>query len=182
MQHRTVSDVMTHQVATVRRDTSFKAIATLLAERDVSAVLVVDDVGRVLGVVSEGDLLRKESSQREPEGHRTQRWIRPGSRKRSRAENAATPADVEPRVEVGADHTTTADGRTRTAHAHAGDAEEHQPSHVSGLADPVCGMPLTPDTAAEYRDTPDGTRYFCSAACAAAFDADPSHYKTTEGM
>jgi Cu+-exporting ATPase len=37
-------------------------------------------------------------------------------------------------------------------------------------------MPLTPDTAAEHRDTPDGTRYFCSAACAAAFDADPDRY------
>jgi Cu+-exporting ATPase len=55
---------------------------------------------------------------------------------------------------------------------------------VGGLTDPVCGMPLTPEAAAEHRDAPDGTRYFCSAACAAVFDADPSHYqaKTTDGM
>jgi CBS-domain-containing membrane protein len=88
MQHRTVSDVMTHQVATVRRDTSYKAIATLLAERDVSAVPVVDDAHRVVGVVSEGDLLRKESGQPDPEGHTPSLWMSPSNRKRVRAENA----------------------------------------------------------------------------------------------
>ncbi|MEY9877558.1 CBS-domain-containing membrane protein [Streptacidiphilus sp. MAP12-33] len=89
MQHRTVGDVMTHQVATVRRDTSFKAVAELLAERDVSAVPVVDDADRVLGVVSEGDLLRKESGQPDPDGHTPALWMSPGNRKRSHAENAA---------------------------------------------------------------------------------------------
>ncbi|RAG86817.1 inosine-5'-monophosphate dehydrogenase [Streptacidiphilus pinicola] len=88
MQHRTVSDVMTHQVATVRRDAPFKAVAELLAERDVSAVPVVDDAHRVVGVVSEGDLLRKESGQPDPEGHTPSLWMSPSNRKRARAENA----------------------------------------------------------------------------------------------
>jgi CBS-domain-containing membrane protein len=88
MQHRTVSDVMTHQVATIRRDASFKTVAALLADRDVSAVPVVDDAHRVVGVVSEGDLLRKESGQPDPEGHTPSLWMSPSNRKRARAENA----------------------------------------------------------------------------------------------
>ncbi|WP_042431518.1 CBS domain-containing protein [Streptacidiphilus anmyonensis] len=89
MEHRTVGDVMTHHVATVRRDTSYKALAALLAEHDVSAVPVVDDAHRVLGVVSEGDLLRKESGQPDPEGHTPSVWMSPSNRKRVRAEDAS---------------------------------------------------------------------------------------------
>jgi CBS domain-containing protein len=88
MQHRTVRDVMSHQVTTVRRDTSFKAVAELLADRDISAAPVVDDTGRVLGVVSEADLLRKESGQPDPEGHTPSVWMSPSNRKRARAEDA----------------------------------------------------------------------------------------------
>jgi CBS domain-containing protein len=55
-----VKDVMTSDVASVHAGTSFKDVAELLIARGVSAVPVVDDDGRVLGVVSEGDLLHKE--------------------------------------------------------------------------------------------------------------------------
>jgi P-type Cu+ transporter len=44
------------------------------------------------------------------------------------------------------------------------------------VTDPVCGMTVDPATAAEHRGTSQGTVYFCSAHCAAAFDADPGHY------
>jgi Cu+-exporting ATPase len=44
------------------------------------------------------------------------------------------------------------------------------------VTDPVCGMTVDPATAAERRDTAQGTVYFCSTGCAAAFDADPGHY------
>jgi CBS domain-containing protein len=54
-----VSDVMTAPVVSVHEDASFKEIVELLADRRVSAVPVVDAVGRVLGVVSEADLLYK---------------------------------------------------------------------------------------------------------------------------
>jgi CBS domain-containing protein len=50
---------MTTDVASVRPDTSFHEVTQLLAERNVSAVPVVDDDGRVLGIVSEADLLHK---------------------------------------------------------------------------------------------------------------------------
>jgi Cu+-exporting ATPase len=44
--------------------------------------------------------------------------------------------------------------------------------------DPVCGMRLDPATAAERRDTRTDSYFFCSAQCAAGFDADPDHYRT----
>lgn len=58
MQHRTVFEVMTHNVVTAAPQTPFKQIARLFVEHDVSAVPVVDSDRRLLGVVSEADLLR----------------------------------------------------------------------------------------------------------------------------
>lgn len=57
----TVKDVMTTEVVAVRRETTFKEMATVLRRYRVSALPVVDDAGRVLGVVSEADLLAKEA-------------------------------------------------------------------------------------------------------------------------
>ena len=57
----TVKDVMTTEVVAVRRDTTFKEMAAALRRYRVSALPVVDDAGRVLGVVSEADLLAKEA-------------------------------------------------------------------------------------------------------------------------
>ena len=53
-------DVMTRDVAVVGRDAAFKDIVRTLQDREVSALPVVDGGGRVLGVVSEADLLPKE--------------------------------------------------------------------------------------------------------------------------
>jgi CBS domain-containing protein len=66
--HRTVSDQMTHTVVRAGTDTPFKEIVRLLADNDVTALPVVDDQDRPLGVVSEADLLRKEADQPEPAG------------------------------------------------------------------------------------------------------------------
>ncbi|MEU6379858.1 CBS domain-containing protein [Streptomyces sp. NPDC046909] len=68
MHHRTVADLMTRNVVRARPDTPFKEIVKLLAENDVTAVPVVDDLDRPLGVVSEADLLRKSSGQTDPSG------------------------------------------------------------------------------------------------------------------
>jgi len=56
-----VKDVMTTRVVAVRKGASFKDIAALLTEHRVSAFPVVDDEGKVIGVVSEADLLSKEA-------------------------------------------------------------------------------------------------------------------------
>ncbi|HEU4427009.1 MAG TPA: CBS domain-containing protein [Pilimelia sp.] len=55
-----VRDMMTTDVVTVEASTPFKEIVARLAGRRVSAVPVLDVDGRVLGVVSEADLLLKE--------------------------------------------------------------------------------------------------------------------------
>ncbi|QOV33730.1 CBS domain-containing protein [Streptomyces ferrugineus] len=55
-----VSDVMTRTVVAVRRGATFKDIAKAMDRWNVSALPVVDDENKVIGVVSEADLLRKE--------------------------------------------------------------------------------------------------------------------------
>jgi CBS domain-containing protein len=74
MTHRKVGDVMTTEVVTVTQDVPFKEVAAIMAERSVSALPVLDHQGRVTGVVSEADLLRKEEYQEEPEAKRPPRW------------------------------------------------------------------------------------------------------------
>lgn len=66
MAHHTVGDVMTTQVVTVAEDAPFKNLVQLMASRHVSALPVLDPRGRVTGVVSEIDLLRKEEYEHEP--------------------------------------------------------------------------------------------------------------------
>lgn len=63
---KTVADVMTTDVVTVGPDTPFKRIAALVTEHKIRAVPVVDDGRRVVGLVSETDLIRKEEYQAEP--------------------------------------------------------------------------------------------------------------------
>ena len=52
-------DVMTSPVVTVSPDASVTEVAKLLLERHISAAPVVDESGALLGVVSEGDLMRR---------------------------------------------------------------------------------------------------------------------------
>ena len=54
--------------------------------------------------------------------------------------------------------------------AGAGQAE------VVPVTDPVCGMTVEPATSSGHRGSGADTVYFCSAGCAAAFDADPDRY------
>lgn len=57
---QTVAQVMTRDVITVTPETPLMEVARLLVDRGVSGLPVVDHDGRVVGVVSEGDLLVKE--------------------------------------------------------------------------------------------------------------------------
>jgi CBS domain-containing protein len=58
--HSLVKDLMTTSVVTVQPTTPFKEIVARLARHKISAVPVVDHDQRVLGMVSEADLLLKE--------------------------------------------------------------------------------------------------------------------------
>ena len=64
----TVKDVMTTRVVSVTRATSFRAMAAALHQHRVSAFPVLDDDGKVIGVVSEADMLVKEALDSEPDG------------------------------------------------------------------------------------------------------------------
>jgi CBS domain-containing protein len=66
-------DVMTQNVFTVRPDTPVAEIARLLLDRHISAVPVVDAQDRIVGIVSEGDLLRRPETGTEK---RLSWWLR----------------------------------------------------------------------------------------------------------
>jgi CBS domain-containing protein len=57
----TVKDVMSTEVVAVRRGASFKEMAASLRQYRISAFPVIDDNRKVIGVVSEADLLAKEA-------------------------------------------------------------------------------------------------------------------------
>lgn len=57
----TVNDVMTTTVVAVKKGASYKEMAVLLRKYRVSAFPVVDDDQKVIGIVSEADLLAKEA-------------------------------------------------------------------------------------------------------------------------
>jgi CBS domain-containing protein len=63
----TVKDVMTTRVVWIKKDASFRTMAAALREHRVSAFPVLDDDGKVIGVVSEADMLAKEALESEPE-------------------------------------------------------------------------------------------------------------------
>ncbi|TWG97816.1 putative transcriptional regulator, contains C-terminal CBS domains [Nocardioides sp. J9] len=55
-----VRDIMSPQPVTVRADAPLATVARLLARHAITAVPVVDDHGRVVGVLSEADVLRHD--------------------------------------------------------------------------------------------------------------------------
>ncbi|MEU0156661.1 CBS domain-containing protein [Micromonospora fulviviridis] len=79
-----VGDVMTRDVATVGEETPYRRIVDVLIRQGVSGVPVVDSFHRVLGVVSEADLLHKV----EWAGHPDERRVFEGRRRRTAREKA----------------------------------------------------------------------------------------------
>lgn len=65
-------DVMTRKVVSVAPETPVADIARLLAERHISGVPVLDAEGELLGIVSEGDLMRRLET---GEGGRRSWWL-----------------------------------------------------------------------------------------------------------
>ncbi|MBD0688231.1 CBS domain-containing protein [Streptomyces sp. CBMA123] len=88
MRHRIVGELMTPAVVHVRPDTGFKEIVRLLAEHDITAVPVLDQEDRPLGLVSEADLLLNEAAQEDPAGLLLTPDLPPRERARSRATTA----------------------------------------------------------------------------------------------
>lgn len=58
-------DVMTPEVVSVSPDTTTRRVAELLRDKGISAVPVVDEEGAPIGMVSEGDLIGRDETERE---------------------------------------------------------------------------------------------------------------------
>ena len=60
-------DIMTTKIVTVGPETPVKEVAALLVEHKISGIPVVDEAGSVMGMVSEGDVLRKKIAPKTPD-------------------------------------------------------------------------------------------------------------------
>jgi predicted transcriptional regulator len=63
---KTVADVMSRDLFTVKPQTPIKEAINILAERNISGLPVVDDAGKLVGVISETDLLWQETGVEPP--------------------------------------------------------------------------------------------------------------------
>jgi CBS-domain-containing membrane protein len=68
----TARDVMVSPVATVTPSTSVQEVAKMLLERRISAVPVVDDGGKIVGIISEADLMHRAEAGTE---RQRPRWL-----------------------------------------------------------------------------------------------------------
>ena len=64
----TVSDVMTRQLVTASPETTFREAVRLLEDNRISGLPVIDRDGKLVGIVSEADLLNK-AEKREPDAY-----------------------------------------------------------------------------------------------------------------
>jgi len=69
-------DVMTTSVLTVSPDTDVTEIAKMMLEHRISAVPVLSAQGKLVGIVSEGDLINRSEAETQ---HRTSWWLRMAS-------------------------------------------------------------------------------------------------------
>ena len=98
-----VKDVMSTHVVAVRQNATYKEMATRLRQQRVSAFPVLDDANKVIGIVSEADLLTKEALADETPGA-----FHSMTHHREQAKAAAlTAADLmtKPAVTIGPDET-----------------------------------------------------------------------------
>jgi CBS domain-containing protein len=96
MRHYQVQDVMTANPATVSPATPLKNVAEILVKGRIGVVPVLTPQGRVAGVVAEGDLLRKEQLQRDPDSRHSVRLPRRTRRGIATAETARELMDRDP--------------------------------------------------------------------------------------
>jgi CBS domain-containing protein len=118
MKHRTVGNVMTSDVVSVRYETPFKEIAELLGEHRISGLPVVDDDEKVIGVISETDLLFRQTEQ-DGDAPTNRRWrLTPAARRaaaKARARTAGRLMSVPP-VTVHAHESIARSARTMAEH------------------------------------------------------------------
>jgi CBS domain-containing protein len=113
---RRVRDVMTREVVTVGEQESFKELVALMAECRVSALPVLDEGGRVVGVVSEADLLLKEEFPEGPAGGRLFQGRRHRMERAKAAGDTAVELMTAPAITIGPDATVAEAARLLQRH------------------------------------------------------------------
>lgn len=107
-----VADVMTSRVVAAREEAGFKKIIEVMRHGHVSALPVLDSANRVIGVVSEGDLLAKEAAAAGHQGG-SYRPYRAEERKASAVQ--ARDLMTRPAVTIGPDATAAEAARVMSA-------------------------------------------------------------------
>ena len=59
---KTAGEIMSREVVTVKKETSVRELAELFTTRKISSVPVVDNDGRLIGIVTETDLVEQDKS------------------------------------------------------------------------------------------------------------------------
>jgi CBS domain-containing protein len=101
--HAYVKDIMTAGVVTVRPGTEYREMAAMFSQHRVSGFPVVDDEGKVIGVVSETDLLAVAAADPDPGPHPAPRGWRPHRRQLTVGEATAGAVMTHPAVTIGPD-------------------------------------------------------------------------------
>jgi CBS-domain-containing membrane protein len=108
----TVGEVMTCQVIAAREEADFKEIAAVMRHGRVSALPVLDSENRVIGVVSESDLLAKEAA---ADGQHAVRYWAHRAEERKASAVLARDLMTRPAVTIGRDATAVEAARTMRA-------------------------------------------------------------------
>jgi CBS domain-containing protein len=116
MSRQKVWNVMSTDVGTVREGTPFKDVVRTLARHGVSAVPVVDADNRVLGMVSEADLLIKQGTQEIDLSRSLLAWWRGRHNLRRATATTAAQLMTRPAITVDADAPVAGAARILTEH------------------------------------------------------------------
>ncbi|TJZ99569.1 CBS domain-containing protein [Actinacidiphila oryziradicis] len=117
MKHQMTGTVMTSDVIRTVADTPFKDVAALLAQHHISGLPVVDDDDKVIGVISETDLLLHHADQ-EKAGAERRFHLTPAARRTATKAHARTAGELmsTPAITVRADDSIANAARTMAQH------------------------------------------------------------------
>ncbi|MEV6103493.1 CBS domain-containing protein [Streptomyces sp. NPDC051940] len=124
MKHQKTGDVMTIDVVRVQYGTPFKEVAQKLIRHRISGLPVVDDDEKVIGVISETDLMMRQAGQGEQEAAPYESWrsrlagwrrLSRGQRHKAHARTAGQLMST-PAVTVPAGETIASAARTMALH------------------------------------------------------------------
>ncbi|WP_406164731.1 CBS domain-containing protein [Streptomyces sp. NBC_00996] len=121
MKHNKVGSVMTMQVIRAEYGTPFKEVARRLGEHRISGLPVVDEDDKVIGVISETDLMIRQADTPDPYEPKKRfrlAGLTPSARKQAAKSRARTAGQLmtEPPIKVHADDTIVEAARTMARH------------------------------------------------------------------